>query len=92
MPIPEKIKTLEELANEVRSLAETTAEHSQHWENFEQIVLSYFQKVQLRMPRALKYQQVEKSSSNCTHAYSSERLDRRWRCDKCEKDTTDQRT
>ncbi len=60
MPIPEKVKTLEELANEVRSLAETTAEHSKHWENFEQIVLSYFWKIR-RMPRENKMMKPEEN-------------------------------
>ncbi len=67
MPTPEKAKTLEELANEVRSLAETTAEHSQHWENFEQIVLSYFRKVR-RMPRENKM--MKPKDDDITDIYS----------------------
>ncbi len=45
MPTSEKEKTLEEHAFDVRKLAEMTAEHSQNWDNFEQIVLSYFVKI-----------------------------------------------
>ncbi len=45
MPLPEKEQTLKELASNLSLMAQATAEHSQNWDNFEQICHSMFCKI-----------------------------------------------
>ncbi len=45
MALPEKAKTLKELAKQLRQMAQLTAEQSQNWDNFEDICYSMIKKI-----------------------------------------------